>query len=74
LLDQDGRIADRLTSARTSPQPRLVIRSGGSISGNFSHQVTHEGKTHSYHWGQDGPNAGLCRVGVRNGKFVLLFP
>jgi hypothetical protein len=44
------------------------------VSGNFSHQVTHEGKTHSYHWGQDGPNAGLCRVGIRNGKFVVLFP
>jgi hypothetical protein len=55
------------------------IRFGGSVSVNFSHQVTHEGKTHSYAWNQDGPNAdwarkGLCRVGIRNGKFIVLFP
>ncbi len=97
LLDQDGRIADRLSCAINNrltrrfrghpptfctdvpPAPetdgaRLVVRYSGSVSGNWSHQVTHEGKTHSYYWGQDGPNAGLCRVGVRGGKFVVLFP
>ncbi len=52
----------------------LVIRYSRGVSGNFSHQVTHEGKTHSYHWGQDGPKAGLCRVGIRDGKFDVLFP
>jgi hypothetical protein len=50
------------------------IRFGGSVSGSFSQQTAHEGKTHSYDWGQDGPKAGLCRVAIRDGKFVRLFP
>jgi hypothetical protein len=52
----------------------LVIRYSRGVSGNFSHKVTHEGKTHTYAWNDDGPNADLCRVGIRDGKFVVLFP
>jgi hypothetical protein len=62
---------------------RYIPEDGGSVSGNWSHKITHRGTTNTYAWNDDGPNAirsadwarqGLCRVGIRNGKFVVLFP
>ncbi len=59
---------------------RLVIRyvpePGGSVSGNWEHGIEHAGDVS--HWGWDGPTdwgrRGLCRVAIRDGKFVVLFP
>jgi hypothetical protein len=62
---------------------RYIPESGDSISGNWSHEIVHQGKTYSFLWDQDRPNAirsvewerkGLCRVGIQGGKFVVLFP
>jgi hypothetical protein len=114
LLDQEGRLLDRLSCSISNrltrmfvesgdfraevseaPQPdgaQLVLRyvpeKGGSVSGNWSHEITHRGKTYRFHWGQfywnqGRPGAvpsvewaakGLCRVAVREGKFAVLFP
>src|SRR5262249_16954266 len=67
-----------LTEVLESPEPdgaqfviRYIPENGGRISGNWSHQVTHQGKTTSYAWDEDEPGVqvpgeldlrGLCRV------------
>jgi hypothetical protein len=66
---------------------RLVIRyipeDGGNLYGNWSHEIAHGGRASSYAWPKDklegiGPGEwdrkGLCRVAIRDGKFVRLFP
>jgi hypothetical protein len=65
---------------------RLVIRfipaKGDSISGNWSHEITHRGKTSTFSWEQSERNTipsaewerkGLCRVAVRADRFAVLF-
>ncbi len=62
---------------------RYVPEKGGSVSGNWSHEITHRGKTYHFHWDQGRPGTvpsadwaekGLCRVAVREGTFAVLFP
>jgi hypothetical protein len=62
---------------------RYVPEPGGSVSGNWSHEITQGGRTNRFPWDQGRPGAlpsaewggkGLCRVAVRDGKFVVLFP
>jgi len=54
---------------------RLIIRyipeKGGSMPGNFSYELSQGAKTHtlSNEW-----DNGLCRVAVRDGKLVSVFP
>jgi hypothetical protein len=109
LLDQEGKLLDRLSCAisnrhcmvvgtqdrfRTDvlavPEAdgaRLVIRynppSGQRISGNWGHEITQRGNTHTFLWDQSRPSAirssewkskGLCRMAVRGDKFTLVFP
>jgi hypothetical protein len=56
---------------------------GGRMPGNWGHDVTHGGVCRSFHWEPDAPGRmqpeewerqGLCRVAVRGGTFVVLFP
>lgn len=61
---------------------RLVIRYApkeGGVEGNWSHEVRHGSLRRVVRWGRDVPHAqleekGLCRVAIRGGKFVVLFP
>ena len=62
---------------------RYRPRRESRIEGNWSHTIEHGGKRHEFVWRQDEPGAvrsaewekkGLCRVGIRDGKFVVLFP
>jgi hypothetical protein len=61
---------------------RAVIRytppKGRTVAGNWSHEVTWQGKTYSFRWDQTRPaewqEMGLSRVGVRSRQFVILFP
>jgi hypothetical protein len=63
---------------------RLVIQlDGESARGNFSHQIHHDAKELDYYWGENGldndqptkwETQGLCRVAIRDGEFVVLFP
>jgi hypothetical protein len=62
---------------------RYIPEDGGSISGNWSHQITHRGKTGGFTWNQDFGGSipvaewdkkGLCRVRIHDGKFAVLFP
>jgi hypothetical protein len=62
---------------------RYIPEKGGSVSGNWSHEIISHGKTYSFHWDQDAPNnirssewksKGLCRVAIRAGKFSVVFP
>ena len=66
---------------------RLVIRyvpeKGAEVSGNWSHEITYEGKTYSFHWDQDNPDnirsvdwesKGLCQVTIREDRFLVVFP
>src|SRR5262249_15258494 len=59
---------------------RLVVRyvppKGEPISGNWSHEVTHQGMTHGFRWAEQAGWAakGLCRVAVRGDRFVVVFP
>ncbi len=67
-------------------QAQLVIRfipEDGSVSGNWSHDITHAGRTTTWVWAQHDPTSirsaewdkkGLCRLAVREGKFSVLFP
>jgi hypothetical protein len=65
----------------------LVVRyrpaAGESIDPEWGHTITHGGKTFTYRWDQGRPGAvkprewgrkGFCRVGVRGGKFLVLWP
>jgi hypothetical protein len=62
---------------------RYIPGPGGSVSGNWEHHITHGGRMYRFRWGQDRPGAirsaewereGLCRVAVRDERFVVLFP
>jgi hypothetical protein len=66
---------------------RLVIRyipeDGSSVSGNWSHGITHAGRTHHFVWNQHFPGSissaeldgkGLCRIAIRNDTLTVLFP
>jgi hypothetical protein len=65
----------------------LVIRcsppAGEVFGGNWSHDLTHGGRTWTYPWDPERPGAipssewvtkGLCRVAVRGNKFKCVFP
>ena len=62
---------------------RYVPNDGGSISGNFAHEIHQDGKAYSFHWDDDRPQSeignpwqdkGLCRVAIQDRKFKVLFP
>jgi hypothetical protein len=62
---------------------RYIPEDGSSVSGNWSHGITHAGKTYHFPWSKDllskVPSAewdkkGLCRVAIRDGKLAVLFP
>jgi len=62
---------------------RYIPEDGGSVPGNWSHEISYGNKIYSFCWDQDRPEAlrsaemdkkGLCRVAIRNNKFVVLFP
>jgi hypothetical protein len=85
-----GHMADFRTEVLDVPADdgaQLVIRfipeDGGSVSGNWSHDVIHAGRTTTWCWDQDRPDAirsaewdrnGLCRVAVQKNGFTVLFP
>jgi hypothetical protein len=62
---------------------RYVPEQGDRIAGNWAHEIRHGGRMYKFSWDQAEPSAvpstrwekeGLCRVAVREGKFVVLFP
>lgn len=62
---------------------RYIPKDGGAISGNFAHEIHHDGQIYSFHWDEDRPQSktadpwgdnGLCRIVVEDGKFKVLFP
>ncbi len=62
---------------------RYVPRKGERVAGNWTHEITHGGTRRRFFWDQDSPDAlpsaemesrGLCRVAVRGGKFVVVYP
>jgi hypothetical protein len=56
---------------------RFITESGAAPSGNWCHFITRAGKTCCFGWpdeGAPGGAQGLCRMAVRDGKFVVLFP
>jgi hypothetical protein len=72
--------------AEAFPQPekdgaqlvvRFVAEAEGVPAGNWGHFITRAGKTCCFGWpdaGGPGWAQGLCRMAVRDGKFVVLFP
>jgi len=85
-LADPGRYFAEVTDSPQQDGAQLVIRyvpeKGGSIPGNWSHEITH-GATYSFHWGQAGrghirsdewEEKGLCRVAIRDDKFAVIFP
>jgi hypothetical protein len=62
---------------------RYVPRKGERVAGNWTHEITHGGRTRRFSWDQDSPGAlpsaemesqGLCRVAVQSGKFIVVYP
>jgi hypothetical protein len=62
---------------------RHIPERGERVAGRWFHEIRHAGAIHDYSWDQDQPDAvrsaewetrGLCRVTIRSGKFVVLFP
>jgi hypothetical protein len=62
---------------------RYVPEDGNLISGDGSHELTHQSSASRFRWDQGVPenvrstewyHRGLCRVAIRDGKFAVLFP
>jgi hypothetical protein len=81
-----GAFRTEAPASRQADGARLVIRyvppEGSRVEG-WSHDITWQGKTYCFSWDQERPEAirsadweekGLCRVAVRDSKFVILFP
>jgi hypothetical protein len=77
-----GSFRTALVRKRESDGTDLIVRysppNGESISGNWAHTIVCRGYVRSYPWNEEPPNdfekKGLCRVAIREGKFVVLFP
>jgi hypothetical protein len=77
-----GTFSTEFPAGPQADDARAVIRytppKGRTVAGNWSHEVTWQGKTYSFRWDQTRPaewqEKGLCRVGVRSRQFVILFP
>jgi hypothetical protein len=76
-----GSLRTELVHKHGSDGADLIVRyappNREGISGNWCHTVVCRGFVHSYPWNEE-PNdfekKGLCRVALREGKFVMLFP
>jgi hypothetical protein len=62
----------------------LVVRlDGDRARGNFSHDITHNGRSTEFYWGEDHlppehptkwDRYGLCSIAIVDGEFKILFP
>jgi len=86
-VDHNGIFRTDASAAGERDGAHLIVRyipeDGGKVSGNWSHEITHAGKTTTRSWEGNRSSAiwpggwdeaGLCRVAIRDGRFFVLFP
>jgi len=82
FVDHQGTFHTALARKPEDDGAQLIVRylpaRGEHLSGDWGHTVIYKGFVHSYPWGDDRSaeyeQKGLCRVAIRDGKFVRTFP